>query len=76
VPLLIPARLRTVDLDEPNPLVFRFDALDGGFVRTLEAALDTPPDYTGARPYREKCAWDRVARSTAEIYRNIHARMI
>ncbi len=76
VPLLIPARLGTVDLDEPSSLVFRFDGLDGSLERALAAALDTPPDYPAAGVYREKCAWSRVARSTAEIYRNIRAGVI
>lgn len=71
VPLLIPKRLRTVDLDEPSPLVFRFEDLGTDFTRMLREAARTLPDYAGAGAYREKCSWSRVARRTAEIYRDI-----
>jgi len=69
-PLLIPERLQTVDLDEPSPLVFRFESIESGFGEKLEEALSAPADYASARPYRAKCAWSRIAQTTAEIYRN------
>jgi glycosyltransferase involved in cell wall biosynthesis len=71
VPLLIPERLRTVDLDEPSPLVFRFEGFEGDFSEKLADATRVSPDYFAASPYREKCAWSRVARSTVEVYRDV-----
>ncbi len=43
IPILIPRRLDTVDLAEPHPLVFRFDALETDFRPALEAALAAQP---------------------------------
>lgn len=70
VPLLLPARLKTVDLDEPHPLVFRFSDKND-FVTQLRAALETPPDYSAAQPWREATSWDRIAAKTAAIYQRL-----
>jgi glycosyltransferase involved in cell wall biosynthesis len=69
LPLLIPRRLASVDLDEPHPHVFRFDALETDFRAQLEYALATPRDYDLAAEWRRKTDWDRVADITASIYR-------
>jgi len=69
LPLLIPARLTTVDLAEPNPRVARFDRLDGNFAERLTTILETRPDYAGAAPWRAQWAWSRVAELTAAGYR-------
>jgi len=71
LPLLIPRRLTTVDLDESHPHVFRFDALRTDFSAQLERALATPFDYAIAREWRQKTCWQRVAESTALVYRNV-----
>jgi len=71
LPLLIPRRLVTVDLDEPHPHVFRFDALETDFSVQLERAIATPCDYALAREWREKTSWERVAEGTAIVYRNV-----
>ena len=70
VPILIPKRLRTVDLDEPHLLVHRFDTLEGNFSAKLDAALANPPSFAAAGRWREQTAWDVVAARTASVYRN------
>ena len=68
LPMLLPARLDTVTLDEPTPTVRRFrDFTDFG--AQLHAALEIPSDFAAAAPWRAACSWDAVARLTAEAYR-------
>ena len=71
LPLLIPRRLATADLDEPHPHVFRFDALDTDFRAQLERAIATPCNYAIAHEWRQKTCWERVAEGTALVYRNV-----
>jgi hypothetical protein len=71
VPVLIPRRLDTTDLDEPHPHVFRFDALGTDFRIQLYRALATPCDYKLADEWRRKTGWDRVAEITAAVYGEI-----
>jgi beta-1,4-mannosyltransferase len=71
IPILIPRRLDTVDLAEPHPLVFRFDALESDFRAALEAALTARPDYAAAEAWRQATAWNRIAEQTALVYRGI-----
>jgi hypothetical protein len=71
LPVLIPSRLVSVDLDEPHPLVFRFESLDSDFRSQLEGALGTPRDYDGAGEWRQKTSWEQVAEITASVYHNI-----
>jgi beta-1,4-mannosyltransferase len=68
LPVLIPRRLTTLDLDEPHPHVFRFEALGTDFRVQLDRALTTRPDYELARQWREKTSWDRVAQITSHVY--------
>jgi glycosyltransferase involved in cell wall biosynthesis len=70
VPIVIPARLETVDLDEPCPTVFRFDHPGGDLAEKLAAALSTRSDYDAAAGWREKTSWPAVARLTAAAYRD------
>lgn len=69
VPLLLPRRLDTVDLDEPSPYVRRFADLVTDFRVELEAALSTAPDFAAAATWRQKCSWSRVAEITMDGYR-------
>lgn len=69
VPLLVPRRLTTLDLDEPSPHVRRFDSFDTDFAERLREALAIRPDFGSAAAWRAKCAWDQVARVTAAGYR-------
>jgi len=71
IPILIPRRLETVDLAEPHPLVFRFDALDSDFGTALDAALSAGPDFAGAADWRRATAWSRIAEATAGVYRSV-----
>ncbi len=69
LPILLPSRLTTVDLHEPDPRVFRFAQLGSDFAQKLHAALQIAPDFTAAAPWRASIAWPRLATLTAEGYR-------
>jgi len=71
LPLLLPARLDTVDLAEPNPRVFRFESLDAKFLQKLTSALATPPNFDAAEKWREQTSWSHVAELTAAGYREV-----
>jgi glycosyltransferase involved in cell wall biosynthesis len=71
LPILMPARLETVDLAEPDPRVLRFDALDDRFPQKLATALAIPPDYDAAQEWREQTSWPRVAALTVAGYREV-----
>jgi hypothetical protein len=68
LPMLLPSRLDTVVLDEPTPSVQRFgDVSELG--AKLDAAFALEPNFAAAGPWRKACAWDEVARLTADGYR-------
>jgi glycosyltransferase involved in cell wall biosynthesis len=69
VPLLLPRRLDTVELDEPTPYVRRFTDIASDFRVELDAALSVRPDFAAAASWRQQCSWDRVADLTLEGYR-------
>jgi glycosyltransferase involved in cell wall biosynthesis len=69
VPVLLPRRLTTVDLMEPDPTVFRYDELDTDFESVLTRALGQPHDYEGASAWRQYTAWPAIAAETAKVYR-------
>lgn len=71
LPILMPSRLDTVDLGEPDPRVFRFEALDAQFPQKLAAALAIAPDYQAAAGWREEISWPRVAELTVAGYREV-----
>lgn len=71
LPILMPTRLDTVDLAEPDPRVFRFEAFDTTFPQKLAAALAIAPDYKAAEGWREQISWSRVAALTAAGYREV-----
>jgi len=71
IPVLIPRRLATVDLAEPNERVFRFEELETDFLEALERALAVKPDFASATDWREATAWEKVAEQTARVYRTI-----
>jgi beta-1,4-mannosyltransferase len=68
LPLLIPARLTTVDLGEPDPRVIRFQSLETDFAGKLAAALAIASDYSAADEWRRMTAWTRVAELTLAGY--------
>jgi beta-1,4-mannosyltransferase len=71
LPVVLPRRLTTVDLCEPDPLVLRFDSLETDFCQVVDRALATPPDYDRARKWRDATSWERVAEATSAIYKTI-----
>lgn len=70
VPLLLPRRLDTVELDEPTPYVRRFTDLATDFRSELDAALSVPPSFAAAASWRQACNWDRIAELTMDGYRS------
>jgi len=68
LPLLLPARLDTVDLAEPNPRVFRFEALDAKFLQKLTSALATPASFEAATGWRKQISWPHIAALTTAGY--------
>jgi len=71
IPVLLPHRLRTIDLREPHPLVTRFAGFENDFAPALKSALATQPDYSLAADFREATSWTRVGQATARVYRSI-----
>lgn len=71
LPILLPARLTTVDLAEPDPRVLRFQSLETDFAERLAAALAITPDHSAAAPWRAATSWERVAEFTAAAYREV-----
>ena len=69
VPIVLPARLDTVVLDEPSPFVQRFQSFENDFADRLRRALQVAPDFSAAASWRASRSWDTVARLTAEGYR-------
>jgi glycosyltransferase involved in cell wall biosynthesis len=70
VPVLLPARLDTVDLAEPSRLVWRFHSFEQDFGSALAGALATPPDFGAAADWRTETSWSEIARRTALAYRS------
>jgi beta-1,4-mannosyltransferase len=68
LPLLLPARLTTVDLQEPHRLVYRFDSMKTDFAEKLERAIQQKSDYAAAEEWRRATAWEVVAARTREAY--------
>jgi beta-1,4-mannosyltransferase len=74
LPLLIPSRLTSVDLDEPHPRVVRFVSFETDFCAKLERALGMPCDYESASEWRRKTSWECVAEMTTSVYRKVLAK--
>lgn len=68
IPVLLPERLGTLALGEPNPRVVRFGNFDTDFPARLQQALDAGRDYQAAKSWRDETSWRVAARRTAEIY--------
>lgn len=71
VPILLPSRLTTIDLLEPDPAVIRYTELEVDFEEYLHRAYATPPDYERGTAWRAATSWDTVASRTVEIYRRV-----
>lgn len=73
LPIVLPRRLDTVDLAEPDPRIFRFNNFESDFDTVLKRALQVPSDFAGAAPWRELTSWPRIAAATAAGYRELLA---
>lgn len=71
IPILLPERLETLDLDEPLPRVLRFRSFEEDFREQLEKSLEIGCDYDSAADWREAHSWSRIAQQTIEVYREI-----
>jgi beta-1,4-mannosyltransferase len=71
VPMLLPRRLDSVELDEPTPYVRRFNDVALDFRVELDAALSIQPDFGAAASWRQACNWDRVADLIIDGYRRV-----
>lgn len=69
LPIVLPRRLNTVELAEPNPRVFRFESPEIDLADTLLAALAVGADYSSAADWRELTSWKNVAKDTVAGYR-------
>lgn len=69
VPILLPRRLTTIDLMEPDEAVLRYDELAGDFAERLTQAAALGADYSRAAVWREATSWRTVAARTAGVYR-------
>lgn len=77
LPVILPARLATIELMEPHPLVFRFeDTLDDNFAGIVAKTLQVRPDFDAAAEWRAATSWENVAARHLEIYRLVAARPI
>lgn len=68
VPVVLPERLGTVDLMEPDPSVVRFGDTPQAMVAAVRRAA-AGMAWEHAAPYRAATGWRQVAHRTAEIYR-------
>lgn len=68
LPVLLPQRLDSLDLGEPDPAVIRFHSLDGDFPRRLDEARAAGQTNASAAAWRSATAWPHVARLTASLY--------
>lgn len=71
IPLLLPDRIRSLDLMEPNALVFRFDHLDHSFKTMLNKAFCQPHDPDVACRWRALTDWETIAHRHADVYRRV-----
>jgi glycosyltransferase involved in cell wall biosynthesis len=68
VPILLPHRLVTVDLEEPHPSVIRFDSPATDLGSKLQEALKVSNRYEDAAPWRASTGWARIAQLTRAAY--------
>lgn len=71
VPILLPKRLQTIDLMEPDPAVLRYVSLESDFDDCLRRALAIGADYRRGEKWRRETAWSSVATRTAGVYRRL-----
>ncbi|GAA0761668.1 hypothetical protein GCM10009076_14920 [Erythrobacter ramosus] len=69
IPILIPERLQTVDLDEPSDRVFRFD--EASLADQLDRALGMGSDFASAADWRSTTGWTSIAQHAARVYERV-----
>jgi len=74
VPVLLPQRLTTIDLMEPDPTVLRYQSLETDFGEHLLRALTLGARYECGASWRRETAWAAIATRTAEVYRKVASR--
>lgn len=68
LPILIPYRLKTVDLGEPSPYVHRFHSFEDDFAQALQASLAIRPSYAAAESWRDSISWESISAKTTAAY--------
>ena len=71
IPVLLPERLDTLELDEPNPRVVRFRSFAEDVHDRLRHSLELGRDYDSASDWRETHSWKRIAQQTIDLYREL-----
>ncbi len=67
--MVLPRRLETIELAEPNRRVVRFDSPETDLGEAIESALKVGADYDSAADWRELTSWSAVAETTFAAYR-------
>jgi glycosyltransferase involved in cell wall biosynthesis len=70
VPLLLPSRLTTVDVGEPDPRVFRFSDV-AQLSDLLPKAASAGTNYESAGAWRRATDWKVIAERTREVYHRL-----
>lgn len=71
IPILVPERLETLELDEPSSRVLRFRSFEEDFHGQLQQSLKIGCNYDSAADWRQTHAWSRIAGQTIELYREL-----
>lgn len=70
-PVLLPNRLKTVFLDEPHPLVMRFQDDFRDLPAKLGECLSMNPSFDDAKDWRELTSWKVVGKATSEVFHRV-----
>lgn len=71
VPILLPRRLTSIDLMEPDPTVLRYTELEIDFEEHLQRAFALGADYDRGAAWRAATSWETIAVQTADVYRRV-----
>lgn len=70
VPILLPGRLRTLDLGEPDARVARFGNIEE-LQAAVPAAIKLGTDHASAAAFRASCSWNVIAAKTHQLYTSL-----
>lgn len=69
LPLVLPSRLNTLDLQEPHAHVHRFENdTPEAFAKAVADAFEAPRDHSLTDAWRESTSWHQVASQTHQAY--------